>query len=152
VARPRGGDWLDDETRAWRLARINTVVSLLEATEETELDLSREALSAAANGLEFRSFPIPDRGLPSSREDVSRLVTALAAVLQAGKNVAVHCRQGIGRSGLIVASILIAAGEDSETALANIARARGLAVPETDVQYRWISEFAAWIRHLDHDV
>ena len=30
VPRPRGADWLDDETRAWRDVGIDMVVSLLE--------------------------------------------------------------------------------------------------------------------------
>ena len=74
VARPRGGEWLDDETRAWREAGIDIVVSLLEPDEEAELALAGESASAAAGGLEFRSFPIPDRGVPSSREAVAKLV------------------------------------------------------------------------------
>ena len=145
VLRPRGGDWLDGETGAWRDAGVDVVVSLLEPSEEAELDLSREASSATENALDFRSFSIPDRGVPESCEAVSELVTHLVAALQAGKTVAVHCRQSIGRSALIVAATLISSGEDSETALGKIASARGLAVPETDAQRRWISEFASWI-------
>ena len=34
VPRPRGADWLDDETRAWRDVGIDMVVSLLEPAEE----------------------------------------------------------------------------------------------------------------------
>jgi protein-tyrosine phosphatase len=145
VLRPRGGDWLDGETGAWRDAGVDVVISLLESSEEAELDLSSEASSAAENELEFRSFSIPDRGVPESCEAVGELVTLLTAALQAGKTVAVHCRQGIGRSALIAAATLISFGEDSETALGKIASARGLAVPETDAQRRWISEFASWI-------
>jgi len=152
VLRPRGGDWLDDETRAWREANIDTVVSLLEPSEEADLDLKSEPMSAAASGVEFRSFPIPDRGIPESREDVSELVTQIAAALQVGRNVAVHCRQSIGRSALIVAATLVAAGEDPETALFTVSRARGMPVPETEAQRRWISEFASRIKHLDPDV
>jgi hypothetical protein len=37
VPRPRGAEWLDDETRAWRAAGIDIVVSLLEPDEEAEL-------------------------------------------------------------------------------------------------------------------
>jgi len=39
VPLPRGADWLDDETRAWREAGINVVVSLLEPDEAEELAL-----------------------------------------------------------------------------------------------------------------
>ena len=38
VPRPRGAEWLDDETQAWREAGIDVGVSLLEPNEELELD------------------------------------------------------------------------------------------------------------------
>jgi protein-tyrosine phosphatase len=144
LPRPRGGDWLDDETRAWRRAGVHMVVSLLEPEEETELELSREAESATASGLAFVSFPTSDRGVPSSREAVATLTTQLADALRSGNNVAVHCRQGIGRSALIAAATLISAGQDVDSALQSIAHSRGVAVPETEEQRRWISEFASW--------
>jgi hypothetical protein len=46
VPRPRGGDWLGDETSAWREAGIDLVVSLLEPEEEAQL--VRAAHHAAA--------------------------------------------------------------------------------------------------------
>jgi len=105
VLRPRGGDWLDAETRAWRAAGIDLVVSLLEPSEETEFALDNEGASASANELEFRSFSIPDRGVPKSREAVSELATQLVTALRAGKYVALHCRQSVGRSALIAAAV-----------------------------------------------
>ena len=71
VPRPRGAEWLDDETRAWREAGIDIVVSFLEPAEEADLALTGESTSSAASGLEFRSFPIPDRSVPNSREAVA---------------------------------------------------------------------------------
>jgi hypothetical protein len=41
-ARPRGGDWLDDELSGWRKAGIEVVVSLLEPGEAASLDLAHE--------------------------------------------------------------------------------------------------------------
>jgi len=144
LPRPRGGDWLDDATRAWREAGVNVVVSLLERHEAIELDLAREAESATANGLAFLSFPMPDRGVPESREAVAALVTRLSDALRAGKNVGVHCRQGIGRSALIAVATLISAGEDVGAALLRVGHSRGVPVPETHDQHRWISDFAVW--------
>ena len=43
LPRPRGGDWLGDETAAWRAAGVDVVVSLLEAEEEAQLILEGEA-------------------------------------------------------------------------------------------------------------
>jgi protein-tyrosine phosphatase len=143
VPRPRGAEWLADETRAWREAGIEVVVSLLEPDEEAELALTGESAASAASGLDFRSFPIPDRGVPNSREAVMQLVDQIVEALHAGKSVALHCRQGIGRSAMIAAAALIADGQDVETAIRTVRKSRGLEVPETPAQRRWISDFSA---------
>lgn len=133
------------------------VVSLLEPEEEAQLVLEGEAAAAAVSGIDFRSFPIPDRGVPTSRESVAELASEVVEALDTGRNVAVHCRQGIGRSGLVVGGVLVAAGEDVGTALAAIGESRGLEVPETEEQRRWLSDFASWVvsrraaRHLSAD-
>jgi protein-tyrosine phosphatase len=145
VPRPRGGDWLADETTAWREAGIDVVVSLLEPEEEAQLVLEGEAAAAAASGIDFRPFPIPDRGVPTSRESVAELASEIAEALDRGKNVAVHCRQGIGRSGMIVGGVLVAAGQNVATALKTIRDSRGIDVPETDEQRQWFRDFAAWL-------
>ena len=145
LPRPRGGDWLEDETTAWREAGIDVVVSLLEPTEEAQLALEGEAAAAAAIGIEFRAFPIPDRGVPGSQESVADLAREMVDALETGRNVAVHCRQGIGRAALIVGAVLVAAGKDSKTALKTIQESRGLEVPDTDDQREWLRDFASWL-------
>jgi protein-tyrosine phosphatase len=145
LPRPRGGDWLGDETAAWRAAGIDVVVSLLEPEEEAQLVLAGEAAAAATNGIEFRAFPIPDRGVPASSESVAQLADDIVDALDAGNNVAVHCRQGIGRSGMIVGGVLVAAGHDVPAALRTIKESRGLDVPETPEQHRWLQEFSSWL-------
>lgn len=142
MPRPRGGDWLEDEVRAWRDAGVDVVVSLLEPEEVKALDLVSEQSLARANRIEFVSFPIADRGIPKVRETVSELVTKLAASLRAGKNVAVHCRQGIGRAALIAAAVLLRLGVDVEAAIDRVGTARGLSVPETPEQRQWLLEYA----------
>jgi protein-tyrosine phosphatase len=144
VPRPRGAEWLNDETRAWRDAGIDVVVSLLESSEEADLDLSGESTSASARGLDFRSFPIPDRGVPSSHEALAELADQIVEALRSGKTVAVHCRQGIGRSAMIAAAALMAGGLDAETAVNAIRQSRGHDVPETPAQRQWISDFSVW--------
>jgi protein-tyrosine phosphatase len=145
LPRPRGGDWLEDETAAWREAGIDMVVSLLEHEEEEQLVLESEAVAASASGIDFRPFPIPDRGVPASREAFAGISRDIVDALDMGKNVAVHCRQGIGRSGMIAGGVLVTAGNDLATALKMITEARGLEVPETEEQQRWLREFASWL-------
>ena len=144
VPRPRGGDWLADEALAWHDAGINMVVSLLESEEAAQLDLEREASAVAGSGLTFKAFPIRDRGVPASRDAVAQLTRAMIDALSKGENVVVHCRQGIGRSSMIVAATLVTAGVDLPEALAAIKESRGLDVPETDEQRRWLTDFASW--------
>jgi len=52
---------------AWREAGLDVVVSLLEPEEAEQLVLEDEAAAAAASGIAFHLFPIPDRGTPASK-------------------------------------------------------------------------------------
>jgi len=142
VPRPRGGDWLEDEIRSWRRAGVGVALSLLTLDEATEFGLTDEAVLSRANGIRFGSFPIPDRGIPPSKEAFSELIAHLAEELATGKTVVVHCRQGIGRSGLIATGVLAMFGIDPEAAMRRVTAARGCPVPETAEQRHWILDFA----------
>jgi protein-tyrosine phosphatase len=144
VPRPRGGA-LTDEAAAWRAAGIDVVVSLLEPEEVSLLGLEGEAAAAAAHSVVFRACPIPDGGIPPFRHAVAELIAELIDTLQGANNVAIHCRQSIGRSGMVVCGVLVAAGVDLAAALRVVAEARGVEVPETEEQRQWLREFAAWL-------
>jgi protein-tyrosine phosphatase len=138
VTRPRGGDWLEDEAAGWRKAGLAVVVSLLESNEAAGLGLAREGEVAKSNGVHFISFPIPDRGVPSSMGDALPHLSTIAVELENGKTVAVHCRQGVGRSGLIAAALLVTSGMSAAKAIETVSAARGQTVPETPAQVEWI--------------
>src|SRR6266516_434435 len=142
AARPRGGDWLEDEVRSWRQGGIDVIVSLLTPDEVAEFDLGGEGQACRKHGVEFVSIPIPDRGVPSSRKTVLTLAHMLAGRLAAGKRVAVHCRQGIGRSALLAACLLVIAGEDPEMAFRRIQVVPACLVPDTTQQQEWVKTFA----------
>ena len=142
MPRPRGGDWLEGEIQSWRRSGVDVVLSLLTADEIADLSLADEGALCRSNGIQFFSFAITDRGVPSSRDAVSDLVTKLAEQLADGKNVAVHCRQGIGRAALVAICLLVLSGMDPEAAIQRVREARGCPVPETPEQRRWIAEFA----------
>ena len=55
AARPRGGDWLDDEATGWRRAGVDVIVSLLENDEAAQLDLVGECQAAEHNNINFIS-------------------------------------------------------------------------------------------------
>lgn len=138
AARPRGGDWLLDEATVWRKAGLGAVVSLLENDEAAQLKLADEGRVVESVGMRFISFPIPDRGVPASTRQALSVLGNIAAALEQGQNVAVHCRQGIGRSGLIAAGLLVMSGMGVEKAIEVVGAARGLAIPETPEQLKWI--------------
>ncbi len=59
-----------------------------------------------------------------------------------------HCRQGIGRSGLVAARLLAKKGTSPGAAIEMVSAARGLAVPETAEQREWIDRYAATLSVL----
>jgi protein-tyrosine phosphatase len=141
MPRPRGDDWLEDEVRSWQRSGVDVALSLLTPDEIAELGLADEAELCRANDIQYLSFPIADRGVPSSKVAFLELLTRLVEDLRGGKGIVVHCRQGIGRAGLIAVCLLILAGIDPETAIQRVSMARGCPVPETLEQRRWITEF-----------
>jgi protein-tyrosine phosphatase len=141
MARPRSGDWLEEEIFGWSTEGIDVVVSLLEAEEIDELGLWREEALCVSFGIEFISFPLKDRGVPRSTDRVVDLVAAIVSRLHDGKAVAVHCRAGIGRASLIAACVLVARGSSPELAFDLIAEARGVGVPDTPEQRAWVDRF-----------
>jgi protein-tyrosine phosphatase len=142
MPRPRGGEWLRDEIAGYRRLGVQTVVSLLESREICELDLASEESLCRAAELSFVSFPIADRGVPSNVPEFEVLVSTIEARLRSRESVAVHCRAGIGRSGLLGACVLSAFGVSPEPAFRMLGRARGVTVPDTQVQVAWVREYA----------
>jgi protein-tyrosine phosphatase len=138
VARPRGGDWLDDDIRRFLDHEIQVVVSLLCDSERIELALEEEAAACLRHHIEFISLPVPDLGAPADTGQFVEAVHRLATLIRDGTRIAVHCRQSVGRSGLLAASIAMACGMPLQTALEKISKARGVSVPETEEQKDWL--------------
>jgi hypothetical protein len=143
AARPRGGEGLRDELVGWRGKGVDELVSLLTRNEELDLELAKEADEAKRQGMEFVSFPIPDRQVPDSPTSLAGLVDRINADLAAGRNVLIHCRQGIGRSGLVAACLLVSKGWDPNSAIKHIRSSRGIGIPDTAEQRQWIHRYAA---------
>ena len=142
LARPRGEDWLEDEVAGWKDAGVDVVVSLLTAGEDSELGLRDERELVQRHGLTFISFPIADYSVPTSTTEVRKLVSNLEQSLTRGNTVGIHCRQGIGRSSLVAACVLVTSGESPSTAFQHISSARGRSVPDTNEQMNWVTRFA----------
>jgi protein-tyrosine phosphatase len=141
MPRPRGGDWLEDEVISLRQSKVDAVVSLLKPAEVSELELTREEEFCQKHGIAFHSFPIPDRQVPGSLPATRRFVGQLASLLSEGKNLVIHCRQGIGRSSMIAACAFVGQGYSVADAFTLIELARGCQVPDTQEQRDWVRRF-----------
>jgi protein-tyrosine phosphatase len=141
VARPRGDDWLKDDLAYLKREGVDVLLSLLEPQEGIYLGLQYERDMARSVGLEFISYPIPDRTTPEDEDGFRRLVAQLLELIGQGKRIGVHCRGCIGRSTVVVASVLIQLGVRPADALALVEQARGCVVPDTEEQLNWILNF-----------
>jgi len=142
VPRPRGNDWLEDEIAQMKRAGVDVLVSMLQPEEAADLGLSAEAEMCAAQGITFRSFPIQDRETPQSVTAFANFIEELRVEAHDGRSIVVHCRASIGRSSLLLAALMTAEGYKPEDAFQRLSKARGLQVPDTPDQIRWVERFA----------
>ena len=119
---------------------VDVVISMLARQEAEALGMAAEPVHCAGQGMTFLSHPIPDFGLPDPVV-FDRLVADIKKRLLDGQRVAVHCRAGIGRSGMVAASVLVALGATASDAIARCSAARGVAIPDTAEQGEFIAFF-----------
>jgi protein-tyrosine phosphatase len=141
MARPAGGETLETEIAALRAAGVDTLVSALTSGDQSKLELEDEAALAVAAGISFIAFPIRDFGTPD-RDALVDLAAELADDLRHGRFVTIHCRGGVGRSGLIACAVVIDFGASAEEAMEVVSRARGCTAPETDEQRQMLRDLA----------
>ncbi|WP_040807218.1 phosphatase domain-containing putative toxin [Nocardia concava] len=139
MAKPRGGEWLEDEMAALKSCGVDILVCALTPAELDECGLAAEPHTARNAGLHFVPLPIPDRGVPD-RESILPTLRHLAAELTNGAHILTHCRYGIGRASLLAASLLVLTGTAPTAAWNGVEKARGLPVPDTPEQRDWIGE------------
>ncbi len=137
MARPRGGDWLEAEVSSLRAQGVDVWVSTLTSAERQELDLENQNEYCRNAGIDLWKLAIADRALPNTVEFCDHL-KRIRDQLDQGKTVVVHCRMGIGRAGLISAGLLITEGEDAEAAIRRVSAARGMQIPDTEEQRKYL--------------
>jgi Cyclin-dependent kinase inhibitor 3 (CDKN3) len=93
------------------------LVSLLEADEYAALGIVGLADAADEAGISVLHLPIPDGSEPATMERCRATVAAVVTALAADRTVVVHCRGGLGRSGLLAACCLTACGAEPDVAI-----------------------------------
>lgn len=133
-------EWLQVEISGLAMEGVERVISLLEPHEEYELGLNQEGEMCKKNRIDFIRFPIPDRGVPSCVSSFAELTKNTYHQSAGGHSTVIHCRAGIGRSGLVAASVLLHCVFKVEEAFSKVSASRGVNVPDTEQQREWLYE------------
>jgi len=97
-----------------------------------------------ARGIEHLVLSIRDQSIPTDLHATIALVEDIADRLSAGKRVVVHCRGGHGRTGMIVACVLVALGYNADDAV-TVTRATRSGTVHTDAQYDFVRLYQRWL-------
>lgn len=121
--------------------RVDRLVSLMEGFEYGLLDIPELLSKAEQRGMLVHHLPIADGSVPTAAQvdEVDELVRAIRSALIAGDRVAVHCRGGQGRTGMIVAIVLTTFGHRPKEAIDLVRSAQPRAV-ENARQEEYVEE------------
>ena len=137
-----GGAWARDLEKdlgaivAWG---AKSVVTLLEPQELSRLGIGQLGAEVQRRGLEWLHLPIPDVSTPGPEFEAKwpTVSNNLRSRLDAGENILVHCRGGLGRAGMISARLLVESGVEPEIAISRVRAVRPGAI-ETWKQEQWV--------------
>ncbi len=137
-----GNDWrrdLQTDLDAIRTNEPSLLITLNEPYEFGLFGVPDFATALVASGLPWRHLPIADAGVPDAAFERAWLEvgTEARALLRAGATVIVHCRAGLGRTGMIAARLLVELGQAPGEAIAAVRKARPNTI-ETGEQLRYV--------------
>ncbi|HSQ65272.1 MAG TPA: ADP-ribosylglycohydrolase family protein, partial [Polyangiaceae bacterium] len=142
------GNWLrdlgSDLDRLRDTYRARVLVCLLEDHELRSLGIPTLLEEARRRHIDVLRLTIADGGVPQRMADLVNLVGEIVTRAARGENVVIHCRGGLGRTGLVGACVLVALGSSPPDAVRTVRHTRPGSV-ETDEQEAWVEKLAsAW--------
>ena len=126
--------------RAWRDLGVDVVVSLI---EDWEVPRRAPALfeAVAERGIRLIRFPVADFGTPTDVAAFAALLSEVGGQLARGEDVLVHCNAGLGRTAVVLASLLRAHGFAGD-AVQEIRRIYRPGAMETPIQEAFVRDLA----------
>jgi atypical dual specificity phosphatase len=121
----------DSDLRGAAALGVQHLVSL------TELAFSSEA--AGRFGISVRHFPIEDMGVPTIT-GAYELTGWVQEVLARREPVALHCRAGLGRTGTMLACVLVRGGMRGLSAIETVRKVNPLYI-QSEVQFAFVNAF-----------
>ena len=120
-----------DAIAAWGAGAL---VTLMEDHELVHLGVHDIGVRTRALGMAWYHLPIRDVSIPGADFETAWTMSGseLKQRLRAGDGIVVHCRGGLGRTGLVAARLLIELGEAPEKALQRVRAARPGAVETSE--------------------
>jgi len=140
------GDWCRDLALDFEVIQAwgaTVIVNLIEDHEMVALDV-QDTVQHVPAGIQYMRLPIPDFGVPSPawHEQWHLESPLLLGRLRRGESILLHCKGGLGRTGMIAARILAELGRSPDDAIKAVRQARAGTI-ETGEQ-------EAYVRALKH--
>jgi len=145
MAKPVAGEWINDEFAAIHIYGVRHVLSLLENVEAHQVGLEKEEAICEAHGIRFSNLAIADRGVPDDEVEFAKTIKTILKEIKSGTDLVVHCRAGIGRTGLVAAAVLVANGSKVDEAFEKVSEARGVEVPDTNEQKEFVIRLQTYL-------
>jgi ADP-ribosyl-[dinitrogen reductase] hydrolase len=137
---------LDADMSAIKGWGTSSLVTLMEDHEFQQLGVRLLPFKAREHHLNWFHLPIRDVSIPDIRfhERWLGIGMCLMDSLKEGGRVVIHCRGGLGRSGIVAALLLIEASLDSRSAVDSVREARSGAI-ETIQQEAYVRGYRAML-------
>jgi protein-tyrosine phosphatase len=120
------GDIITDDLLTIRNWGASTLVTLLDESELHVLGVRNLPRKAAALNLLWLHLPLKNLSVPDDKFDIQWAWAGprLCKWLREGQNIVIHCKEGIGRAGLVAARLMIELGTSPEDAIKTVQKAR----------------------------